>query len=414
LRLGLPDVRWTLPLLGLCVFTFAIVSFYAPVGEFGILIAVVGLLIGGLRLRIPSPVWLYGAFILWSLFAAFGAPNTSTAITEVIEQFKLFLIMIIVVNALRAPGQLKFYLLFFLACYVLFPIRGALINFYVSGYGTFGRAIWNYIYSNPNDLAALTLIAFSMSLGVGFTSEPRTLVRWGAVVAGLLTLGVIFLTQSRGAFLGFVIALGIPLSRLGLKHPKAFIPAAIAVAIVGVSVLPESVWDRIGGIRALTSTTSAVEADEEGSAAERLAIQGIALRIVSDYPIFGVGIGAYGIAHNQYDPALGFKDTHNTYLKLAAEVGIPGLILWCVLVMSVLKNARSARQRLPSSELSRQQIWLERGLIAYLIAGIFGSYSSLTFPYVVMALLWTSANLIREEIKLSVSANTPAPLRSKT
>ena len=54
--------------------------------------------------------------------------------------------------------------------------------------------------------------------------------------------------------------------------------------------------------------------------------------------------------------------------------------------------------------------WLQYGLCGYLIAGLFGSYSHLTFPYVSLALLWSASQAVRAQSK-AVSAAQP-PVRA--
>ena len=78
---------------------------------------------------------------------------------------------------------------------------------------------------------------------------------------------------------------------------------------------------------------------------------------------------------------------------------------------SVRRGAREARRRarraLPAqAEMLR---WLQYSLCGYLIAGIFGSYSHLTFPYVFLALLWSASQAVRTQCK-AVSAGQP-PVR---
>src|SRR5882762_6137731 len=157
--LGLPRFNWTLTLLGLCIFTFAIVTFRFPIGEIGIAIAAVGLVLQPRKFRVQSPVWIYGAFVLWAFVGSLASSYSDVALGNVLESLKLLAIILVLVNALQTEGQLRFYLLFFLGCFVLFPVRGTLLG----GDTVSGRVVWNYIYSNPNDLAALCLFPLGIA-----------------------------------------------------------------------------------------------------------------------------------------------------------------------------------------------------------------------------------------------------------
>ncbi len=150
----------------------------------------------------------------------------------------------------------------------------------------------------------------------------------------------------------------------------------------------------MSGVEKLTSTSTIAQADPEGSAEQRLEVQKVAWQIFLDHPVFGVGLGAYPEANAAYAPNLGRKDTHDTYLNVAAELGLPGLVLWCGLFASVLRYAYRSRQLAAPGALATQQGWIERGLLAYLVAGLFGNFAALTFPYLILAVLWCSATIL--------------------
>ena len=392
-RLGLPEVRWSLSLLGLCLYTFVMVTYYLQIAEIGIGIAALGLVLQKQKLRYPFPVWIFGAFIAWAFVASYASPFMNMAVDRVLDYLKLLAIMFIAVNTLRTEGQLRFYLLFFLACFVLFPVRGTLVG----GDTLQGRAVWNYIYANPNDLASLCLISLGVALGFLFATPSRPIVRFGGGLNAVLLLVIILMTQSRGAFIGLVVGLGPALAAAGFKRPGRLFVVAVFLAVVIAIAVPSGVWVRLIGIQKLASASTITEADAEGSAEERLEIQKVALRISLDHPIFGIGLGAYPLANARYAYYLGQRDTHNTYLNLAAEVGLPGFLLWCALAWSVLRKAYRSRRRAIPGPLATQQAWIERALWAFLVAGLFGTYAKLNLTYLLLAVLWCSANLLDTE-----------------
>jgi O-antigen ligase len=386
-----PQSAWSLTLAGLCVFTFAIVTYRFPVAELGVAIAAVGLVLHG-NVRVPFPVWLYAAFIAWGFISMLGSAYADISLDELVEHLKILAIMLIAVNALRTERQLRFYLLFYLACFVLFPVRGVLVG----RDSVFNRAVWNFIYSNPNDLAALSLIALGVALATMLSETRWGAARVAAAGSAVVVLGVILLTQSRGAFIGMVVGFGPGLVGLGRKRPVLLTLCAAVAATFIAAVVPDSTWQRLSGIEKLTSESTIAEADPEGSAEQRFEIQKTAWRIIMDHPVFGIGLGGYQYENAKYAPELGRKDTHNTYFNLGAEVGFPGLILWCTLFGSVLRYAYKKR-RGDTSSLATRQAWLERALIGYLVSGSFGSFSALNMPYLVLAVLWSSATLIASQ-----------------
>ena len=388
--LGLPRFAWSLTLLGLCIFTFAIVTFYVPVARAGIAIALVGVFLQPEKIRVPLPIWIYAAFVLWAFLASFASSYSDIALDRSLEALKQLAILLVIVNALRTEGQLRFYLLFLLGCFILFPIRGTLVG----GDTVFGRAVWNYIYSNPNDLAALSLIALGVALALMFSAPSRNMVRLGAGVSTILLLVVILLTQSRGAFLGLVAGMGPAVILLAVRHRGRLLIYGGIIAIVLAVAVPSSAWQRLSSIEMLTSVSTIAEADPEGSAEQRFEIQKVGWQIFVDHPVFGIGFGAYGLENASYSPKLGKKSAHNTYLSLAAEVGLPGLALWCALVWSVLRYSYRSRKLAAPGQLATQQAWIERSLWGFFVASIFGSFEPLTFPYLMLAVLWCSATLL--------------------
>ncbi len=388
--MGLPRFDWSLTLVGLCIFTFVVVTYKVRIGDIGIAIGVAGLCLQRGGLKIPKFLWLYAAFVLWVFVGSFATPFTDIALEQAIERLKLVVVMLIAVNALRTEGQLRFYLLFFLGCFVLFPVRGTLVG----GDTISGRAVWNYIYSNPNDLAALSLIALGVAFALWFSEHSwRSFVSLGAAISAIPLLAVILLTQSRGAVIGLAVGMGPAMVLLLIKRRWLLVPAGLIVLVIGF-VTPANVWERLAGIEKLSSVETVAEADPEGSAEQRLEIQKVAWRIFLDNPVFGMGLGAYPQANAMYAPDLGKRDTHNTYLNLAAETGFPGLALWCALFWSVLRHAGRSRRNAGAEALATQQYWIERTLIAYLVAAVVGTYSALTFPYLVLTVLWCSATIL--------------------
>ena len=211
-RVAGEDAVWNAPFIGLVIFTFAIVTVRYPVAEIGIGVAALGLLMTTNRFRVPAFIWWFFGYLAWALLVSFLSDYFDSAIVPLQERFKLLLIMIVAVNALRTPAQLRTYCVLFLLFFLIYPFRGAITN-YLIGNTVFGRAIWNNIYSNPNDLAALSIFALGIALSLGIPGTQHRKRRVFYLTAAVLLAVLILLTQSRGAFLGAMIGIAWPLSR---------------------------------------------------------------------------------------------------------------------------------------------------------------------------------------------------------
>lgn len=395
-RSRLKAVTWSLSFIGILGYLFAATTYRLPIGAASAIVALVGLIFIPQGIRFPASVGFFAAFLIWAALGAAVSPWRSVSFDAVLELGKVGLIYLAIVNAVRSRAQIWFFMVFFLALYGSHPVRGAVVN-YLTGNTYFGRAAWYQgIFSNPNDLGALTLLQLSMACALLMT-ERKGIVRLGAILAILLLPFTILVTQSRAVLL----ALGVFTIAAVWTHPKKVKILTTLVLLGGlvIVVAPNGLWDRLKGLQYATSTATLSEVDPEGSAAQRWAIWQTGLRVAKEHPITGVGLGAYRYANGSISEVLGNRDAHSTYLTLLAENGAVGVVLFLLLVGATIGKSASVRRRirytLPAGAM--QLRFLELGLICFLIAGIWGSYSKLTFLYVHVALIWALAATCERE-----------------
>ncbi|MGI8497943.1 MAG: O-antigen ligase family protein [Gemmatimonadaceae bacterium] len=411
-------VQWTLAYVGFLVYVFVITTYRFNIGTVAMGAALLGLPLQRGTLRFPSLVVWSGVFLVWSFFGFSQSRYPGIVWEHLIDFAKIWLITLTAANVIRTRAQLRFFLLFFLGCFALYPVRGALFNYFVYRESMEGRAYWKMIYANPNDIAAFCLLQLSLAIGVLLTDRRG----WArkAALAGILVLPfLVLLTQSRGAFIALVV---FALFALGAQRRRKRVRAIATVLVVGAIVAvaaPESAWKRLGGIANFTAggQVDLYRMDREGSAAQRYEIWKVALAIIRDQPLFGVGLGAYPLAHQAYATrpdfdkmARGKRDAHSTYLSIFAETGIVGLVLFLVVLLVTVRDAervrRRCRQLLPAE--SAQLLYLEIGLLAYLIAGLFGNYGRVVFTYLHLALIYVTAHLMIEQFRtLRLSEHVP-------
>jgi probable O-glycosylation ligase (exosortase A-associated) len=411
-RSPLRGVRWTLLYAAFLLYIFVVTTYQLGIADLAMLAALGGFLFQREPLRLsPVLVWL-GLFLAWNAVGFVRSDQPALVWEQLTLLVKLWLVSLVVVNALRSRSQVFLFIIVFAGSFALYPLRGAMFNYYVYHSSIFGRAQWNFIYSNPNDLAALALLQLSLVAALLVTGV-RGWIRVAAVVGiGMLPV-LILMTQSRGAFVALCIFTAFAL--LGPRsHPRE--PSRsrrrrlVAFGVIGalvVFVAPSGVWDRVHGLKAVSNTDRLEDADREGSAKQRFEIWKVATRMINEHPLSGVGLGVYGVAHEGYVQRGGFdltaggkKDAHNTFLKITAETGIPGLLLFLGLIVSTGFGAervrRLSRRTLPRS--SAQLFYLEVGLLAFLVAGIFGSFYHLSFLYIHIALLWVMTVIVEQEL----------------
>jgi putative inorganic carbon (HCO3(-)) transporter len=384
---------------GLAIFTFFYVTQRLPelFTEFGIYLALLGLVLRPQGLGFAPPLRWAVVFLLWALVTALFAIAPELAWPALIERLKALVILFVVVNTLRTPQQLRFYILLILVAFVIYPARGTLLG-YVHGNTVVGRAVWNKIYSNSNDLAAITLLMLGLALAVATVKTQDVRVRRAAVALVPVALLIILLTQSRGVFIGLLVGF-VPTVLSRMRRRPTIAGPVLTVILLAAVLVPTTAWHRLEGITKLTSSQPVREADKyaqfaANSAAERLEILKNGWHIFTDHPVVGVGIGCYKEANVLYAPTLGRRDAHSTYVGLAAEMGFPGLLVWLGLVGSVLIQVRRRRARLEADDRTIQILWIERAVIGYLVAGFFGSYAGLTIFYLFLGILWAASNVL--------------------
>mgnify|MGYP003346103576 CR=1 FL=1 len=186
---------------------------------------------------------------------------------------------------------------------------------------------------SPNTAAAYLTLLLAPTACVWLTSSSRRFKLLAAVAfaSGLLAL---LLSQSRGGLLALGISMGIVALvslRRGWLPAKAPLIAICAVAIL-VAILPEGFFKRLAQ-------------DDSGSAQARWPLMLLALRMIADQSLLGVGANNFSTVMMQYVTpdfsAYGGEwlyTVHNKYLLVWAQTGLGGLITFIAVLIVALIN----------------------------------------------------------------------------
>jgi hypothetical protein len=208
--------------------------------------------------------------------------------------------------------------------------------------------------------------------------EPTRRLRLLALGAGVLILGGVLLTFSRGAAVGAVLTL---VALVLMKEMRLRQFALILVVVAGSMLLiaPQFV------IR-LTSLTGAQDVVEGNTDAADNAIVGRTISNIAawntfvSHPVFGVGPLQYfrsysleasqavGLANRDHD-----RRAHNMYLELAADTGVVGLATFGAIVgvtMVQLQRLR-VRWRTRRPDLANLASSMFVSIVAYLSSAVF-------------------------------------------
>jgi O-antigen ligase len=397
LRFGLiADVfrglQWDLGYVGFLYYCCAIFTYRLPRADVGMVLGALGLVLQLRQLRWHPFLTAMSVFLGWSALTALASNFSAVSWQECWTLVKVGIVAVVAFNVLNSRARVRFAMVLFSFVFLLYPLRGALLN-WAGGYSYSGRAIWNYAYGNPNDLAGFAILFLSFMLSARELLTNR-LARLGAVLACVATVALIFLTQSRGA----IVACGATLVLTILSQRGRLKTLLVSAAVVGVAALfaPQSVWDRLGGLKNASLAGSMKGVDSEGSAEQRWQIAQVAFRMAQENALLGVGIGAYSSSHAVYASRMindlryagGERDAHNTYLRIAAEMGLPGLLLFFTMLAAVVVPAvRLNINRAYSPPEKPIRKFLLLGLLAFLLAGFFASLGYLNILYIQLALI---------------------------
>ncbi|MGH9387897.1 MAG: O-antigen ligase family protein [Vicinamibacterales bacterium] len=237
-----------------------------------------------------------------------------------------------------------------------------------------------------NGVAVGMLMLVPMLVALARTSTKR----WERWLHHFLAVGVVYraiATYSRGGFLASA-ALALVYAWRSPHRVRA-IGAGALVAILTLSVMPPEFWQRMS-----TITTERTQNSETGEAVGRVHFWRMALLMVQDRPLTGVGVNAYTQAYPTYDTVAGAyglrRSVHSAWLGALAELGIPGFLVFVTAIVLAFvacgRARRLAKRGLVSEQLGHYGTAIEAALLAFAVGGTF-----VIFQYVEM--LWHAIGL---------------------
>ena len=306
-------------------------------------------------------------FIAWTLAAVLASSNVILGLL-IIKKFYLFLLMFMVPFVVAGEGRLLwiYRAIFTIAVvssglgliqYAANPKRDLLHR--ISGF----MSQW-MTYSGLLMLVLVLLTAYALCIGV------RKHI-WVVPVAALVAFALLF-SQTRNAWVG---ALGGVIALILMRRPRA-IPILLALILAFALLSPESIKQRFrSGLDPTDPNTR-----------NRIELFETSIRLIRDNPWFGVGPKnvkyealKYRGDNNQY-PDWMYQHMHNNCFQIAAETGLPGIILWLWLMFRLAWDAlrcyrSSSKPSFPGSKELRKEALMASSAalaawIALMIAGM--------------------------------------------
>jgi O-antigen ligase len=202
----------------------------------------------------------------------------------------------------------------------------------------------------------ITLVFFALLLVYLLIRERFGLMR--SLVPAFLVLALlgIFLSLSRGSWLGAAVAAG----GLAIMYPRQSLRfVAIGVVLTAVA---------LGGPLASPAGVAGERLEDSDTITSRLITNEAAVRMIESRPFSGFGFGNFerydeGFKRRSDDFALKLGgSSHNTYLNMAAELGVPLGALWASvpawLLVRSIRERRRVRAMIPAALPLLPLLWL--------------------------------------------------------
>ena len=223
---------------------------------------------------------------------------------------------------------------------------------------------------NPNVIGGALLWVLPPSLNLLLWAVRRGERRWGWAAAeglvALLSLGLLIVSQARGAWLGFLVSLLMLLivagGRLGQIGAVLLLTALLVLTMVGPARLGQAIQEPV---RILSTAT--IE--------QRLELWSRAQYVIADFPFTGVGLGAFEHMTRVmyplfYGSSIPHPHAHNEFLDVAVDLGLAGLVAWQALYIATFWVLWQTYRRTPDGLIRALVLGSGGALIAHLVHGM--------------------------------------------
>jgi hypothetical protein len=184
-------------------------------------------------------------------------------------------------------------------------------------------------------------LATGVVIGLGLFLMMKGWVRWAVLGMVIIVLNGFVLANSRGSFLGLSAGLVVLMLCKARAHRRMFW-AFVLAGVFGASMIVDKVFiERMFTIGDVTSQ----DEDAERSARSRMVIYEAQVRMAQDYPMGAGHRGTATLSPRYLDPEWlvrggaepdAERSSHNTFMTTLVEQGIPGALMFSILVLWVL------------------------------------------------------------------------------
>jgi probable O-glycosylation ligase (exosortase A-associated) len=325
------------------------------------------------------------------------------------EFSKIILYALVLRSFLTTRTRIYTMIWLIVGCLGFFGVKGGVI-FIVSGgssqfYGPVGSQI-----GDRNSLA------MAMLMGIPFMMFLRDVVgsrfiRYGLLLAVVLTVLGVIGTYSRGGFVGLAVLAAVLWL---LSHRKVLMLATLLpIAALVYHVAPSAWIDRMGTIQGAQ--------EKDASFQSRLIAWQAYAAAGLDRPLTGAGLYALNTAgvffrYQPYETGIEYQNTkpraaHSIYMQVLGELGVLALAVYLVMIAHLIFQCISVRERAarppPDIFVGEATQAVLMSLVIFLVTGAALSMAFYDMLFILAAMMSALGVLNRKAIVLSPVSGSP-------
>ncbi len=338
---------------------------------------------------LPLQDRLFLAWVLWIFVTSFVNDSNALTTTYLVNYSMWFVLFKLIKSSVITLRELRV-VCFWLVLIVMVLVAEGIQHFHapdgrgwagqpmgwaLAESGRSGRLQWIGIFDGPGVFAVVYTTALPFVLRYLAPPYPKTWRLIALPMAAALFLAIYY-TGSRGGFLATLAILGLYLAYwLKISLSRLLLIGGILLGLVAVA--PSF----------LVSTH-----DSSRSAQHRVEVWADGVDMTIANPVFGIGRG-------NYSNYTGTLIAHNSAIEAMGETGLPGLMLWLLLIYTSFKHLYLYHQQTDSLQEKSLVAALGISIAGYIVSSMFVTLEYETF-YMLLALAGTTGWSLKQPLRL--------------
>ena len=295
---------------------------------------------------ILAAVFAFAVSLLWTV-----APKAD-ALGSLAKYGKL-IIVLLMLGLLRSRQEAKFALAAFILAQVFLLAGSWLLFFHVPvPWATSNMALLQFaVFSSYLDQGIMSAVLAALCWHLRSLAPGRFGPHVAVAIAVAAMVNVLFVLSGRS---GHVVAIALLSLAIMWELPRRFRLVALAVPFLLVLILflrSTKVRERLMMVKTEVASYS-TEVQPTTSSGIRLGLWRQAVQIIAENPVAGAGVGAWSTEYNRlqrsqnqaHEDIAGNGNPHQEYLLWGVQLGIPGVVLFCALLLASLRDSLKMEQ----------------------------------------------------------------------